>query len=520
MLLNASSPDEQTRLYNNYWIVLEKILSVEKKEDNISKFVKDYLILKKYKDIKDDNVGVYREFKKYYFENKLLAENVLKELIEYAKLYVLITDYDLIEQINYKTYEIFKTNLAIYKDDDSKTYRQFRKLYYNLIMLEKINTEEQIPFFMQLFMKLYEKNNVVKLSELNKILNLFCDFMIRYRIVGNYKGGGALSTAIHSIMKKINDHHIRCNYESILYELSNSPNTMSEYPSDEKFKKALINNVPDNYAKILLYKMELNLNNIPVELKNIQIEHLMPQNLDSNGWWEKNLGGTGEKASEKAREIHDSYINCIGNLALISPEYNKENSNKPWDFKLTKLKLIQFYYTNKCAKYKTWKKKDICNRCEYISKLACEQTISPLTRTRNIKMSDNLIFKFDLLDKNSFFFRKPNSIIYKKKIEIINNWNDVIPTLFRINDDIDVNKLNKLLDKNIIHKNKKIKNENQFYPILSRNKKMINIPVKVIYKDITFYVEGNLSSERVLEYSKGILRYLGVLKSYSIEIEK
>lgn len=518
MLLNSNSLAEQQRLYNTYWIILEKILNVENKDDNISDFVKDYLILKKYKDIKDDNVEVYREFKQYYFENALDAEGTLKELIEYSKIYMLITDYDIITQINYKTYEISRTNLVIYKSDNSKKNMQLHNMYYNLLMLEKLNTEEQIPFFMQIFKKLYEQNNVDKLRQLNKILDLFCDFMIRYRIVGNYRGGGALSTAIHSIMKRIDNNSIACNYDSILFELSNSPNTMSEYPSDEKFKNALINNVSDNYAKILLYKMELKLKNIPVELKNIQIEHLMPQTLDSNGWWERHLGGQGDKSSEKAREIHESYINCIGNLALISPDYNKENSNKPWDFKVSKLKYIQFYYTNRCCKYKTWKKKDICNRNEYISKLACEKTITPLNRTRKIK-NDDLIFKFNSVDKFAFSSKKPNSIIYKNnRVEIINNWIDVIPTLFRINDNIDIIMLNKLIESNSIHKNKKIKGKSEYYPILSKNKGLFVNPTKVAYGDLIFYVEGTLSSERVLEYSEKILKKLGLINDYSFEI--
>ena len=47
---------------------------------------------------------------------------------------------------------------------------------------------------------------------------------------------------------------------------------------------------------------------------------------------------------------------------------------------------------------------------------------------------------------------------------------------------------------------------------------MLITPTKIIYHDITFFVEGTLSSERVLEYSEKILKKLGIINYYSIEI--
>jgi len=515
LLLSSNDINEQHRLYQKYWIILEKIL---REDSDISQFSRSYLILKKYKDIKNDDV--YRQFKEYFYDNISIinAEKVLKEMVKYAKYYSLIKKYQLIQSVDEKNHEVERISINTYSSDDKKQEKNYKKLYWNLVMLNKLNTDQQYPFFLQLFNELFEE----RIVELNNILDMFVDLMIRYRVVGAYGGGGALSSAIYEIIKKIDKRKIKCNYNDIFFELSNSPTPGSAFPSDNEFKTILMSRVND-YAKILLYKLEYKTKNIPVDINDIQIEHLMPQKLDNGGWWLKHLGGTGNNYEEKAKEIHSTYLNCIGNLALISQGYNIDNSNKPWDIKVKNLKQVQFKYTNSCAKYKSWRKNNICSRNVMMAEKACQLITSPLERTRQyrtIKGEKYNIYNFAKIDEFEFSNKSPLSIIYIKKSIATLYWYDVIPNIFKINNDIRVEKVKRLVKNNYIHKRTKsylevgLSND----PILSENSEYLVNPKKVDINGYIFYVEGCLSSNLAIRYSKQILKYFKVEKKYSIEI--
>ena len=174
-----------------------------------------------------------------------------------------------------------------------------------------------------LFDKLYENDR----ETLRKILDLLSDFMIRYRIVSPTNGSGDIRKTLFTLLSKITKNEISLNYDSILYELSNSPSPGGRFPDDNEFKDALKKYVNTAYAKALLYKLEYKeVKNIEVDIRKITVEHLMPQTLSDE--WKTYLGG-----DSAASLIYNTYINNIGNLALLSRPLNSENSNDIWDNK-------------------------------------------------------------------------------------------------------------------------------------------------------------------------------------------
>lgn len=80
-ILMGLSYDEQTRLYKKYWLEIEKMLPNVK----ISEFVRDYLTMKT--GHTPNKNKVYFEFKKNYFKNSYTSENILKDLLKYARYY-------------------------------------------------------------------------------------------------------------------------------------------------------------------------------------------------------------------------------------------------------------------------------------------------------------------------------------------------------------------------------------------------------------------------------------------------
>jgi len=80
-LLMDKEPNEQARLFENYWFKIEENLYFE----NISDFIRDYLIIKQNKI--PNKAEVYEAFKKFVFEKNFETKELLEELYSYSKIY-------------------------------------------------------------------------------------------------------------------------------------------------------------------------------------------------------------------------------------------------------------------------------------------------------------------------------------------------------------------------------------------------------------------------------------------------
>ena len=337
--------------------------------------------------------------------------------------------------------------------------------------------------------------------------------MLRYRIVSPSGGGGALRSSIYGLVEKIVGEIITLDYDSILFELSNSPTPASRFPSNDEFKAQLKNSVNIAYARALLYKMELiEKSNIPVKLSKITIEHLMPQTRTK--WWIEYLGG-----EEETERIYNTYLNCIGNLAPISGSYNSKNSNKPWNEKVENLKNVQFVITSSTALNETWKEQDIINRNEDISERACREITGPLKREREYE-SREATTEFETGVYSLSDIVTPMSgttlenLIYEGKEYNVTKWFELLPMVCEILYDIDSNILNTATIDNTIHKATSKQRYNEKDPILSSVPNYLVTPIKL--KNANIYVEGCLSSDRTRYYLKQILDLYGLADRFKI----
>lgn len=474
-LLLATTSAEQEDLYNNYWTKLEQQLG----NDNISKFAKFYLITKLYEDVQNDNI--YKSFKEYFDKNNSPHIEILNDMLKYSEFYSWIITENCPDE----------------------------KLNITIEILNLIKTDDLYPLYFILFEKLYNNN----IDELRKIMNLISDFMLRYRIVSPSGGGGALRSSIYGLVEKIVGDIVKPSYDSILFELSNSPTPASRFPSNEEFKNQLKNSVNTVYARALLYKMELiEKSNIPVKLNKITIEHLMTQTRTK--WWIDYLGG-----DEETERIYNSYLNCIGNLALISGSYNSKNSNRPWNEKIENLKDVQFIITSSTASNSTWKEQDIINRNEDISERACNEIIGPLKREREYE-SREATSEFETGIYSLSDIVTPMSgttlenLIYEGKEYNVKKWRELLPTVCEILYDIDSNTLNTATIDNTIHKATSKQRYNEKDPILCSVPNYLVDPIKL--KNANIYVEGCISSDRTRYYVKQILDLYGLTDRFQI----
>lgn len=471
-LLLSTSSEEQEKLYENYWVTIEREVSTS----FISSFARDYLVMQIFEDV--PNEEIYSMFKSHYEELKTSHELILADMRKYSKYY------------GWLKFCACPTP----------------KINKQLELLNFLKSDGLYPLYLYLLEKLYDNNS----TELLKILNLLVDFMLRYRIVSPTSGGGTLRTLTQQLLESLTNGVIEPTYENFLFELSNSPTPASRFPDDEDFKKALMDRVNTTYARALLLKIEEYEGlNIPVELSKVTIEHLMPQTLSP--WWKDYLGG-----EEESTRIYDTYINCIGNLAPISQGYNTKNSNNPWPQKVPNLAEVQFNITSEVAKNVDWKEADIQMRNENISIRACKAITSPLPRTRKYQTKDaqseftpGLYSLADLetpMEGASMEALVVGGVTYK-----IDSFKDLFMKVCELAYSTDSVLFKQIVEQNLIHKSVSTKVKGEKDPILTTQPSKLVIPNQI--PGTNYYIEGALSSMRVRVYSKLLLEQFGDLLS-------
>jgi uncharacterized protein with ParB-like and HNH nuclease domain len=480
VLLHKSSR-EQKRLYENYWLQIENLLT----SDNVTRFARDFLIMKLKNDIIEGNA--YGEFKAYlvdFCNNN--REDLLREMLRYAKYYRWI----------------------LFKDAPNPELRRI------LNMLDYLKTDDAKPLYMYLLELLYTDN----LPELIKILNLFTDFMLRYRIVKPSGGGGALRSVIQSLIEKTDAGEIEPKHEVFLRELSNSANASQRFPDDDEFKSCLLQNSKLNhsYGRLLLVRMEEHKYNMrtTVPFDEGTVEHLMPQTLTDE--WKKNLGG-----SEIAESIYDKYLNSIGNLALVSGRYNSSLSNNEWAKKRVALADVEFNLTKNVAQSNVWNENTISNRAGELAELAIKSTISPLARSTSYQTVEN----DDEYTPGTFTLSEDNVVTNGAKIKDLlydgaslkcAKWNDLLPKICKILYEQNPDEFEVIVTKNRVHKATKTKNAPNYDPILTKNPSYVGSPKKLFDTDI--YYESCLSSTRAVFYARQLAELFNLSEKFTYTI--
>lgn len=478
-LLIAQTSDEQLRLYKNYWVKIEK-----QYEDTelISDFAKHYLITKRGDWVEENKM--YATFKSYFSNVDITKEEVLGEMLRLSKFY----------------------NWFKYANSDN--------LNINM-MLKELNilkSDDMYGLLLIIFDRMYYSN----INELNKILDLLVDFMIRYRIVSLSNGSADLRSTLYNLLNKITSEEIELNLENVKKVLSNSPSPNGRFPNDEEFKNALQSKVNTSYAKALLYKMEYkSTRNIQVDIDKITIEHILPQTMSDD--WKNYLGG-----EDKSIIIHNTYLNCIGNLAMLSASYNSSNSNKLWSFKKNILNECQFIMTQDASRYDEWNEENIKNRNTILSYRAVKLISGPYPREieySSIESSDE--FKpgiYNISDsKLNVTGKSIKSLIINNDVYTIYNWKDIIPKLCEKLYEIDSKKLQEVMSTNKIHKSTS-KREYPFGkdPIFSFDKKYL--VSEYYFEPLKCYIECSLSASAACGYACELLRTFKMEDSVKIEL--
>ena len=290
LLMNAQ---EQERLYEEYWLRIEKLLRRNMDYSNLDDFFMLYIMYKTSKPVKSRQL--YSSFVKLFKESRYSQESILQELRYYASIF----------------------GAFIY--GDTQYSKQINRLLKRIRIL---NQTTCYPFLLHVFNDYH--NGVIEEKTVEKVLQFILSYLLRRLVCGvpsNTLRG--LFIYLYNRIFKVASNKQKY-YETInkfLFTVSSKDAILSE----AEFERALQNtNIYGNSAlcRFLLLDIENGDGKEVLQADNLTIEHIMPQTLSAD--W-----------SHIKPEEHEIYVHTLGNLSVTG--YNSELYNKSF---LEKKKII------------------------------------------------------------------------------------------------------------------------------------------------------------------------------------
>lgn len=295
-LLLGLDANEQDKLYNNYWIHIERVIPGE-----VSNFIRDYMQgveKQSFPKASESNYKkLYSSFKSIFESEGSKSEDsidLLKNLSEYADIYSYIVK-------NKSTGE--------------------QRIDNELSDINKLTVTTAYSFILFL---LYEwKMKQFSTQDIVDILRAFKIYCMRRRLLGLTS---AENKSFPILVKYIPSLIGQTDKMNEMFRILASQESNLRLPNDIEITRTLqnMNFYNFKYCKFFLSLIEEKITKSRPSLNddNLQIEHIMPQTL--NEQWKKNLGSNYE-------DIHQELVHTIGNLTLI--RHNRELGQKSFEEK-------------------------------------------------------------------------------------------------------------------------------------------------------------------------------------------
>ena len=281
LLMNA---DDQEKLYENYWLHIEKTLRNKMDYSNLDAFFMQYIVYKTSKPV--NSRQLYNSFVKLFKDSGYSQESILKELRYYAEIF------------------------GAFVYGSAKYSERINRLLYRLRVL---NQTTCYPFLLHVFDDYHQ--GVIDEETVEKILQFILAYLLRRMVCGvpsNTLRG--LFTYLYNRIFKVASNKQK--YYETLNKFLFTVSSKDVIPSAGEFERALQKaNIYGNNAlcRFLLLDIENGDSKEILQAENLTIEHIMPQTLSAD--W-----------SHIRPEEHEEYLHTLGNLSVTG--YNSELSNK------------------------------------------------------------------------------------------------------------------------------------------------------------------------------------------------
>ena len=447
-LLMNSEYEKQTVLYKNFWLKIE----IELTNKKISDFIRDFLTMKTGK-IANKN-KVYDDFKEYMrIQKELNEEAVLEELVTYSKYY----------------------NWFLNANSNNE------KINEKLKHFKYLKNTTVYPLLLSIFEDTYYYKKLDE-DKLLKIIDLLISYIFRRTICG-YKTS-SINKVFASIPKKIletqNEKDIYFKIEKNLMERR----LETIFPRDEEFKLNFIKYNFEKNKELLKYTLkELEQkvsNNVINDTSNLNIEYIMPENLNSE--WKLELG------EKKFENTHLEYLGTIGNSSLIENDllrYNKNFKTKKEFYQKSNIEI-----TKNINNYQVWTDNEIKNRAEQLYEKSKE--IWSIPAGYKIQKLNNIEYGKEYLLNSSINVtgEKPDKLIIDSIPYPVKSWKGLLEKLC-----IELYNLDSDIFKELIY-NPNFQTKERV--ILSNSISKLRQPIE-ISNDL--YIESNLNANAILSYA-------------------
>jgi hypothetical protein len=226
---------------------------------------------------------------------------------------------------------------------------KIRNLVYFTTKRLKITTH--FPLLMKLF-ELFQDGAIDK-EQLETSVKMIASYLLRRSTIGTQ----GLNKFFPGVVVSLNSDPV-----TVLHEAFSKGSYAA--PDDRRFENYLSqSDVGDTHREIIkciLFKFEKSYNKEAPPLKDIQLEHIMPQTLSEQ--WKKELG-------EDWKNIQKAYLNKLGNLTITG--YNQELQNFSFSRKKSGVNGYEnssIRITKELAKYEKWGSEEIEERGKKLAK--------------------------------------------------------------------------------------------------------------------------------------------------------
>ncbi|MDO5403451.1 MAG: DUF4268 domain-containing protein, partial [Eubacteriales bacterium] len=384
---------EQDEYYDKYWNRIEECTKYD-----VSSFVRDYLSVKQM--AIPSQKKIYISFKEYVEQQSIEAEELLKELLAYAK-----------------RYEILLCGGTKNKVLDSCIYR-----------LNRLETTVTRPFFLEV-LRLYDEEKL-DMSQVADTFLITENYLFRRTVCD------LPTNALNKIFLLLHREIIRYEgndvdyVEKFKYALL-SKKEKARFPDDEEFSAGFTDRqVYQMNSKNKIYILERLENFSTAEDKDVyghcddgiySIEHIMPQHLTPA--WVKSLGDDYE-------QIHETWLHRIANLTLTA--YNSKYSNSTFEEKKSMKNGFEdsgIRMNTYIAKKDKWTLAELEERNQYLMGRALEIWAAPTTAFKPVEKQ---LDSYTLDDDTSLSGRQIARFSYKNTEQPVSSWVEMFQKVLQI----------------------------------------------------------------------------------------
>lgn len=398
-VLMGQSAENQELFYKKYWSKIEVCTGNDNNNNNgVSLFVRDYLSVKNQSTPSMDKI--YLVFKAYFFEQNITVEDLLIELLEYARLYEILTKSKFEDEV---------VEASIYR-------------------LNYLETTVCRPFFLQV-LRLY-KNGILTVKDLRRIFLIVENYLFRRNICE------VPTNALNKIFLTLDREVFRYdgsydNYVDKMIFALTSKRESGRFPDDVEFSNAISEKqvylMRGRYKNYLFERVE---NFGTDEVKDVitrieegkyTIEHIMPRTLTPQ--WRLALG-------ESCDEIYDTWIHRLANLTLTA--YNSSYSNNTFiekrdaenGFKNSGIRMNQLI-----AQKEKWTLAELEERDKYMVTKTLAIWSYPITE---FKPQEKQLDSMSLDDDFDFTGSQIAKFTFKNSEQPVESWADMYMKVLRI----------------------------------------------------------------------------------------